>query len=786
MREDRAVLGEEVIDVSRDPRAAKVASRRRLLRVAVPFLAAAALVAAALGMVAIGHVGNRAEALRLADTVLEALENRIETEVAAWLGPAERAVRLMAELHAGETLGRDAARMGDFGAGLLSAVPQIAAVFYGNADGAFVMARREGDKTIAIKTIEPHPQRRVFIEVRDLGADSVRQLEAVDDGFDPRTRPWFTGAMASAGIHWTEIYVFFTDRVPGLTVSLALPARENRPAAVVGADIRLDTLSHFLSTLRVGTSGTAMILDRAGRLVAFPEADRTIRQDGEALKPVRLDQLEDPVLTRAFDALRLEGPGRRAMAIGGERYISLSTPLDTLVGRDWVLMLVVPEDDLVGFVGRNSRVALAAGAVVALLALILAALSVREGLRADARARDLDRHRRETEAETNALAQLANDPDVGDPQAPRGLQRITETIARAVSARRVSLWRIVAGRRSLAAADIFDADTALHSAAVQLSAETIGEAIAPLAMGRLEIDAARPEPRFAALSKLYLATSGTRRLLSVPIRSAGETVALLWIEDAAAAPDGVRAFAEAAAAVLARRFRLEAGNGVGLRSSTAPVSQPGEPSRATAEARRPGSGFLSRLAALGVGSKEGDVEPFTDATVLVLLFTDPATLAARSASDRPLATEAVSAIRRVLEREGVGYLRLVAQSMIAASGLDGDPAAGARRMSQAALALQEAMVRLFLDADQRPAFRIGIATGDALGVVVDEDGGGFNLWGEAVEAATALAESAAEGMIQVGERTYALAADTFLVRPRGRFWLEGRGETATYYLMART
>lgn len=322
--------------------------------------------------------------------------------------------------------------------------------------------------------------------------------------------------------------------------------------------------------------------------------------------------------------------------------------------------------------------------------------------------------------------------------------------------------------------------------ASRLSAETLGEAVTLLTMGPVEIDTTRSDPRFALLTKLYLATNGTRRLISVPVRSDSDSVALLWIEDAAAAPDGTLAFARAAATILARRFRREPESVGGLRPSIAPVSQPGELWHATTEARRPGSGFLGRLAALGVGSKEGDVELFTDATVLFLLFTDPATLAARSASNRPLAGEAVRAIRTVLEQEGVGYLRLAGQSMIAASGLDGDAAAGARRMSRAALAVREALTCLFLEADQRPAFRIGIATGDVLGAVVDKDGGGFNLWGEAVDAAAALAESAAEGMIQVGERSYAFAADSLLVRPRGRFWLEGRGETATYFLMART
>ena len=786
MREGRAVLGEEVIDVSRDPRERNADMRRRLFRTVLPFVAAAALIAAALGMVAIGHLGNKREALNLADSVLEALEKRITTEVAAWLGPAERAVRLMSELHSTETLGREAGRVRDFGTGLLNAVPQIASVFYGDTEGRFVMARRDGTEAIAVKTIETRPQRRIIVEWRDRTGGILRHSVESDDGFDPRTRPWFKGAMATDGIFWTEIYVFFTDRVPGLTVSRAMPPRDDTPASVVGVDIRLDTLSRFLATLRIGESGKAMILDRAGRLVAFPDADRTIRQDGETLSPVRLDQLQDPVLTRAFDMLRLEGSGRRMMTIGAQRHLVVSTPLDPVIGRDWVLMLVVPEADLVGFVGRTSRTALAAGSLVGLLALLLAILLVREGRRADARTSDLDRNRRDARAEITALAFLATDPEAADPQSSRGLQRITETVARAVSARRVGLWRFAANRRSLIADDMFDAETGLHAAAVRLTAETVGDACAVLAAGQVEIDALHPDQHFSALSQQYLAANGTRHLISVPIRTAAGTVALLWIEDPAADRGGAIAFANASTALLAHRFGHD-----GTRRAT-PSAQVERPARLDrherpgAEPRRSGNAFLGRLAALGVGRERNDVHAFSDLAVVVLVFTDLVALAAPTSEGRPLVADAVRLIRDLMERHGVAYLRLSGESVIAASGFDGDPVAAARRICEASLQLQEGLTNLFVEADQRPAFRIGAAMGPAIGAIVEEEGAGYNLWGEALDAARTLAGTAAEGMIQISEQIHALGTDDFLARPRGRFWLEGSGETATYYLMART
>ncbi len=95
----------------------------------------------------------------------------------------------MGELPTTETLGRNAGRVRDFGAGLLNAVPQIAPVLSGDTEDRFVMARRDGTEAIAVKTIETRPQRCMLVEWRDRTGGTVRHSVEPDDGFDPRTRP---------------------------------------------------------------------------------------------------------------------------------------------------------------------------------------------------------------------------------------------------------------------------------------------------------------------------------------------------------------------------------------------------------------------------------------------------------------------------------------------------------------------------------------------------------------------------------------------------------------------
>lgn len=73
----------------------------------------------------------------------------------------------------------------------------------------------------------------------------------VKQGYDPRRRPWYQGAMELLAsqdggappeyvdelIHWTEPYTFFTTGDPGITASIAFLG-EDGVRYVIGFDIR--------------------------------------------------------------------------------------------------------------------------------------------------------------------------------------------------------------------------------------------------------------------------------------------------------------------------------------------------------------------------------------------------------------------------------------------------------------------------------------------------------------------------------------------------------------------
>ncbi len=106
--------------------------------------------------------------------------------------------------------------------------------------------------------------------------------EWIENDYDPRKRPWHAGAMAlqdANAVHWTEPYIFFTTKDPGITASvrLRLPSGET---LVFGFDNNLIDLSRITSAISVAENGRMALLTMDGRFVGVPKHDQ-VRGDAD-------------------------------------------------------------------------------------------------------------------------------------------------------------------------------------------------------------------------------------------------------------------------------------------------------------------------------------------------------------------------------------------------------------------------------------------------------------------------------------------------------------------------
>jgi signal transduction histidine kinase/CheY-like chemotaxis protein/HPt (histidine-containing phosphotransfer) domain-containing protein len=248
---------------------------------------------------------------------------------------------------------------------------EISSVNFAHESGREILLLRNADGTWVNRLSNPDRwgQRTYWLHW-----SAGRKLERVEMrllDYDTRKRPWHRGAMALAddgAIHWTEPYIFFTTKEPGITAAMRWTGSDGS-RYVIGHDVRLLELSAFTAGLRVGQAGRATLLQDDGRLLAPPNDARFASTEairGAVLKTpaeLGLKDVEQGVATWRQGATATDAIG--TFSLDGSRWFSLFRPITAGEQRFW-LGVFAPESEFL----PTNRANLAALAAIALFALL--------------------------------------------------------------------------------------------------------------------------------------------------------------------------------------------------------------------------------------------------------------------------------------------------------------------------------------------------------------------------------------------------------------------------------
>jgi len=270
----------------------------------------------------------------------------------------------------------------------LRVAPRTDALFFGDVDGNFVFSKRTAQAEARflsklIRTALPEAD-RVTLITRDAKLNELSRRTDPADPFDPRTRPWFELASHSNREAWTTPYIFYTSQQPGLTVARAVRDAAGRLRGVVGADVELSALSHFLNTQRVGSFGAAFIVHSNGDVLAHSGAD-SLAQQVENGKP-RLRRLGefDGATGRAGDRVLAHFPDLSALTetqyddfdVDGRRYLSMFVPFVAQGEKPWIMGVYAPEDELAQTIREGQHKSIYLGITMSLLTITAVVLIV--------------------------------------------------------------------------------------------------------------------------------------------------------------------------------------------------------------------------------------------------------------------------------------------------------------------------------------------------------------------------------------------------------------------------
>jgi adenylate cyclase len=173
-----------------------------------------------------------------------------------------------------------------------------------------------------------------------------------------------------------------------------------------------------------------------------------------------------------------------------------------------------------------------------------------------------------------------------------------------------------------------------------------------------------------------------------------------------------------------------------------------------------------------------------------ILFMDMAGFTARASDTEPDALVAFldgvfTNLDVLVERHGLEKIKTTGDAYMVVSGVPAPRADHAEALAALALEMRDALASL-ADPKGRPVpVRIGIASGPVVAGVVGRKKFFYDVWGDAVNTAARMEQTAEPGTIQVAPQTAGLLGPRFVLEERGVVEVRGKGPMRTSLLTGR-
>jgi serine phosphatase RsbU (regulator of sigma subunit) len=263
---------------------------------------------------------------------------------------------------------------------LLKNYTQISSMLIANTNGLEYMLMRE-DGTWLNRIVSYKGTKQEINRFRWKYDSRMNVLESetwVDTKkYDPRERPWFIGGLKSKEneLAWTQPYIFFTTKDPGITVSMNWHSgTEKSSSSVIAFDILLIDISAYTSKLDIGKNGKAFILTSDNKIIGLPKDKRFINSD--SLKRFVLSDYSALNIKELTNAVNLwKGKQNTQLPFRFEmekkNWWAGIHPFKLGTDNTFYIGVVVPEDDFMSEVNRTRTVIIAGFLLVLVLTLLV-------------------------------------------------------------------------------------------------------------------------------------------------------------------------------------------------------------------------------------------------------------------------------------------------------------------------------------------------------------------------------------------------------------------------------
>ncbi|MCT4663309.1 MAG: methyl-accepting chemotaxis protein [Tissierellales bacterium] len=153
-----------------------------------------------------------------------------------------------------------------------------------------------------------------------------------EEGYDPRVREWYTGAMKTGAENWTKVYESATTGKPSVSGSKVVKDASGKIIGVVAMSMDLERLSKDMSEIKVGETGAVALLTAEANCITHKDP----KQVGNKV-PVKA--IEDQILSGEEGIVNYTYPNADGVVV--KKYAVIRK----VEGLNWYLMVSMLESE---------------------------------------------------------------------------------------------------------------------------------------------------------------------------------------------------------------------------------------------------------------------------------------------------------------------------------------------------------------------------------------------------------------------------------------------------------
>ncbi len=230
----------------------------------------------------------------------------------------------------------------------IKAYPQLSKVYLGKENGDFIMAHRD-NKSFVTKIIYQQNKKEEVKQYNVFG--ELISATNKETSFDPRARSWYFQTKEEEKAIWTDLYMFFTGKRPGITASYPLFNDNQTFEGVFGVDLELSEISEFLSFQKKYYNSKIIILNYKNEIVAQSGniVFKTLK-DGQIV-PMHINEHGDDLIQESYKKItsiqkKDTATNQVTLTYDNDAYLISSISFPSYFGKNWKVMTILPKEKL--------------------------------------------------------------------------------------------------------------------------------------------------------------------------------------------------------------------------------------------------------------------------------------------------------------------------------------------------------------------------------------------------------------------------------------------------------